>query len=238
MDRNEVVLVGRLSAAAEEQVMPSGDTVTKWRVIVRRRWAGKRPGKRGGSLADSIPCVTFDAATAEIVRRLEPRDRLEVRGSVRCRVYGPPGAKMFRYEVEARSAAPLPPAPPEPTEQEPSREVGDAPSGTSHREPGRRGALIPAAPLEATEQERSQEAGGAVLRQVEGELDGRGVLLPPSPPEATEQEPSQEVGDALLQQVPGELHGRGVLLPSASPETTEQRVSQEGGDAPSPVGAR
>lgn len=196
MDRNEVVLVGRLSAAAEEQVMPSGDTVTKWRVIVRRRWAGKRPGKRGGSLADSIPCVTFDAATAEIVRGLKPRDRLEVKGSVRCRVYGPPGAKMFRYEVEARSAAPLPPAPPEATEQEPSQEAGDAPSRTAHRALDGQGALLPAAPPETTEREPSQEAGGGLLRHVPGGLGGRGVLLPPVPLEATEKGPVQETGDA------------------------------------------
>ncbi|SEM00901.1 single-stranded DNA-binding protein [Nonomuraea pusilla] len=196
MDRNEVVLVGRLSAAAEEQVMPSGDTVTKWRVIVRRRWAGQRPGKRGGSLADSIPCVTFDAATAEIVRGLKPRDRLEVKGSVRCRVYGPPGAKMFRYEVEARSAAPLPPAPPEATEQEPSQEVGDAPSRTAHRELDGQGAPLPAAPPETAEQEPSQEVGGGLLRHVPGGLGGRGVLLPPSPLQATEKGPVQATGDA------------------------------------------
>ncbi|MEV4116721.1 single-stranded DNA-binding protein [Nonomuraea sp. NPDC049695] len=101
MDRNEVLLVGRLSAAAEEQPLPSGDTVTKWRIIVRRR-----RHRRGAALTDSIPCVTFDPETAAIVRSLKPRDYMEVTGSFRCRVFGPSAAKTWRYEVEVSSAKP------------------------------------------------------------------------------------------------------------------------------------
>jgi single-strand DNA-binding protein len=103
MDRNEVVLVGRLSAAPEEYPLPSGDTATKWRVIVRRR---RRHG-RGGTLTDSVPCVTFDAETAAIVRGLKPREFIEVTGAFRCRVFGPTAAKIWRYEVEAASVKPV-----------------------------------------------------------------------------------------------------------------------------------
>ncbi|NRQ39930.1 single-stranded DNA-binding protein [Nonomuraea sp. NN258] len=102
MDRNEVLLVGRLSAAVEEQSLPSGDTVTKWRIIVRRR-----RNRRGGTLTDSIPCVTFNPEVAASVRRLKPRDPLEVTGSFRCRIFGPTAAKIFRYEVEVHEAKPL-----------------------------------------------------------------------------------------------------------------------------------
>ncbi|WP_281284816.1 single-stranded DNA-binding protein [Nonomuraea mesophila] len=102
MDRNEVLLVGRLSATAEEHELPSGDTVTKWRVIVRRR-----RHRRGAALTDSIPCVTFNPEVAAIVRTLKPRDYIEVAGSFRCRVFGPSAAKVWRYEVEVSSAKPF-----------------------------------------------------------------------------------------------------------------------------------
>ncbi|NUQ87411.1 MAG: single-stranded DNA-binding protein [Glycomyces artemisiae] len=100
MDRNEVVLVGRLSGAVEDFPMPSGDIATKWRVIVRRR----RRHRRGGTQTDSIPCVTFDPEAAEIVRGLKPRDFVEVTGAFRCRVFGPSAAKIWRYEVEVTTA--------------------------------------------------------------------------------------------------------------------------------------
>jgi single-strand DNA-binding protein len=103
MDRNEVLLVGRLSAAPEDHTLPSGDTVTKWRIIVRRR----RRQRRGGTLTDSVPCVTFSPETADVVRGLKPRDYLQVTGSFRCRVFGPTGAKVWKYEVEVTSAKPV-----------------------------------------------------------------------------------------------------------------------------------
>ncbi|MEV4807969.1 single-stranded DNA-binding protein [Nonomuraea sp. NPDC049421] len=101
MDRNEVLLVGRLSAPVEEHPLPSGDTATKWRIIVRRR-----RNRRGAALTDSIPCVTFDPETAAVVRALKPRDYVEVTGSFRCRVFGPSAAKIWRYEVEVSDAKP------------------------------------------------------------------------------------------------------------------------------------
>ncbi|WP_170247419.1 single-stranded DNA-binding protein [Nonomuraea zeae] len=109
MDRNEVLLVGRLSAAVEEHSLPSGDTVTKWRIIVRRR-----QHRKGAALTDSIPCVTFDPETAAIVRGLKPRDYVEVTGAFRCRVFGPSAAKIWRYEVEVSSAKPFEAEIPEP----------------------------------------------------------------------------------------------------------------------------
>jgi len=99
VDRNEVLLVGRLSAAVEDRPLPSGDILTKWRLLVRRHRS-----RRGGVLTDSIPCVTFDPETAEIVRGLKPRDALEITGALRCRVYGPAAAKIWSYEVEVASA--------------------------------------------------------------------------------------------------------------------------------------
>ncbi|GAA3162851.1 single-stranded DNA-binding protein [Nonomuraea roseoviolacea] len=96
MDRNEVVLAGRVSAAAEDKRLPSGDTLTRWRLAVRR----DRPHPKGGVMTDSIPCVTFVPEVAAVVRDAGPDDPLEVRGAFRCRIYGPSSAKIWRYEVE------------------------------------------------------------------------------------------------------------------------------------------
>ncbi|MEV4104678.1 single-stranded DNA-binding protein [Nonomuraea sp. NPDC049649] len=96
MDRNEVLLVGRLSAAVEERSLPSGDTMTKWRLLVRRRTY-----RRGGTVTDSIPCVSFSQEVADVLRGLNPRDAMEVTGAFRCRVFGPASGKIWAYEVEA-----------------------------------------------------------------------------------------------------------------------------------------
>ncbi|WP_219465986.1 single-stranded DNA-binding protein [Nonomuraea rhizosphaerae] len=110
MDRNEVVLVGRLSAAPEDKPMPSGATLTKWRLIVRRA----AHNRRAGTATDVIPCATFDPETAAFVRGLKPRETMEVKGAFRCHIYGPTAAKIWRYEVEVTFAKAGPPdtAPP------------------------------------------------------------------------------------------------------------------------------
>ncbi|MFG2075062.1 Single-stranded DNA-binding protein [Nonomuraea maritima] len=120
MDKNEVTLVGRLSASVEEHPLPSGDTVTKWRVIVRRR-----RHRRGAALTDSVPCVTFDPDIAAVVRGLQPRDYLEVAGALRCRVFGPSAAKIWRYEVEVSAARPYEAEPAEPDAPTDQPEGGD-----------------------------------------------------------------------------------------------------------------
>ncbi|MEU8150432.1 single-stranded DNA-binding protein [Nonomuraea sp. NPDC048901] len=106
MDRNEVVLVGRLSATPEEKPLPSGDILTKWRLIVRRP-----ENRRGQTMTDSVPCATFDPEAAAFVRNLRPRDTMEIKGAFRCHVYGPTAAKIWRYEVEVTMAKAAPPDP-------------------------------------------------------------------------------------------------------------------------------
>ncbi|NUW32259.1 hypothetical protein HTZ77_12565 [Nonomuraea sp. SMC257] len=112
MDRNEVVLAGRVSVAAEDKRLPSGDTLTRWRLAVRR----DRPHPKGGVMTDSIPCITFAPEVAAVVRDVGPDDPLEVRGAFRCRIYGPSSGKIWRYEVEVFHVEPVgvDPAPPPP----------------------------------------------------------------------------------------------------------------------------
>nr|SBO98259.1 single-strand binding protein/Primosomal replication protein n [Nonomuraea gerenzanensis] len=132
--------MGRLSAPAEDHSLPSGDTLTKWRIIVRRR-----RHRRGATLSDSVPCITFNPEAAAVVRAMKPRDPIEVTGSFRCRVYGPSTGKSWRYEVEVSTAQPYeaelaedPQLPENPELFEPA-----APAVTTPADPARLAALIP-----------------------------------------------------------------------------------------------
>ncbi|MDC5697458.1 single-stranded DNA-binding protein [Intrasporangium calvum] len=104
--RNEVALCGRLSAAAEERVLPSGDALVTLRVIVPRTETRGRRGpdgeKRQGQV-DTIDVVCWSARTRRTALRLEPGVTIEVEGSLRRRFFGTPGGRQSRYEVEART---------------------------------------------------------------------------------------------------------------------------------------
>jgi single-strand DNA-binding protein len=81
--------------------MPSGDTLTSWRLVTRR--SNPRPG----AVVDTIRCVTFDLRLAVHLESLNPGDRMSVAGSIRCRIYGPAHTKVWRVEVEAHTLIPL-----------------------------------------------------------------------------------------------------------------------------------
>lgn len=138
MDRNQVMLVGKLSGAPEEKTLPSGDTLLSWRLVIRRK-----PGRRRSSPVDSLPCVTFDQDTADAVLAMRSGDYMEVEGSLRCRIFGPPKAKIWRYDVEANAARPIavqtvveldqPEAQVEPTVPGPRPEVQAEPAALASR---------------------------------------------------------------------------------------------------------
>jgi single-strand DNA-binding protein len=109
-DRNEVRLVGRVSGAPERRSLPSGDELVSMRLVVSRRPTGvdtldisvgpaPPPGarRREGQVGRRL------LATAE---RLEPGDRVEVRGSLRRRWWGTGGVRQSRVEVRAEQVTP------------------------------------------------------------------------------------------------------------------------------------
>ncbi|AXG13320.1 single-stranded DNA-binding protein [Intrasporangium calvum] len=105
--RNEVALSGRLSAAAEERVLPSGDTLVTLRIVVPRAEAttraGGRTGERRPGQVDTIDVVCWSARTRRTALRLEPGAGIDVEGSLRRRFFATPGGRQSRYEVEART---------------------------------------------------------------------------------------------------------------------------------------
>jgi single-strand DNA-binding protein len=97
---NEVVLVGRMSAPAQEQVMPSGSELWKFRVIV-----GRPPSSASRVTVDTLDCVAWDRRPARSVARWRTGDVVEVRGSLRRRFFAPAGGgRASRCEVEVISA--------------------------------------------------------------------------------------------------------------------------------------
>ncbi|GAA4200383.1 hypothetical protein GCM10022252_53480 [Streptosporangium oxazolinicum] len=97
MDRNEVILVGRLPEVAHIRSLRSGSTLGTWRLIVRRQHRGR------GARVDTIPCASFETEVIEAVAGWLPDDIVEVTGSLRRRWWGNEGAKSSGYEVEVRS---------------------------------------------------------------------------------------------------------------------------------------
>ena len=97
---NEVTLVGRVSRPAEEQVLPSGDELWKFRVIV-----GRQGVSAGRATVDALDCVVWAKRPARSVATWGSGDVVEVRGSLRRRFFAPAGGgRVSRCEVEVASA--------------------------------------------------------------------------------------------------------------------------------------
>jgi single-strand DNA-binding protein len=98
-DVNEVTLVGRLSQPAEEQVLPSGSELWKFRVIV-----GRPPSPVSRVTVDSLDCVVWTKRPARAVSKWLAGDLVEVKGSLRRRFFAPTGGgRVSRCEVEVSS---------------------------------------------------------------------------------------------------------------------------------------
>ncbi len=97
---NAVTLVGRLSQPAEEQVLPSGAELWKFRVIVGRPVAGA-----SRVTVDALDCVVWARRPARSVASWRAGDVVEVKGSLRRRFFAPAGGgRVSRCEVEVSSA--------------------------------------------------------------------------------------------------------------------------------------
>lgn len=96
--RNEVALVGRLAAPAEERTLPSGDALLSFRVIV------ERPAGSPGPRVDTLDCAAWTAGVQRKVGAWGAGDVVEVTGALRRRFWRTPGGPASRTEVDVRSA--------------------------------------------------------------------------------------------------------------------------------------
>lgn len=98
---NEVRLIGRLSLAAEEKDLPSGDQLTAFRVVVNR----PRDKRRGTRVQiDALECHTWVARVRRAAMTWQVGDVIEVNGSLRRRFFKTGGRLQSMTEVEVSSA--------------------------------------------------------------------------------------------------------------------------------------
>lgn len=95
---NEVRLVGRVSGQPEERVLPSGDRLVAFRVVVAR----DQP--RGRQTVDALECVAWSARSRRSVSRWADGDVVELSGSLRRRFYRVGTTTASRVEVETSRA--------------------------------------------------------------------------------------------------------------------------------------
>lgn len=99
--RNEVVLVGRVSAAPEERELPSGDQLVVWRLVVERGPSRRPPEGVRPTTVDTLDCVAWAGPAQRAASALQPDDIVEVRGALRRRFWRTGAGAASRCEVEA-----------------------------------------------------------------------------------------------------------------------------------------
>lgn len=98
---NEVRLIGRLSLAAEDRELPSGDQLTAFRVVVNR----PRDKRRGSRVQiDALECHTWISRVRRAAMTWQVGDVVEVNGSLRRRFFKTGGRLQSMTEVEVLSA--------------------------------------------------------------------------------------------------------------------------------------
>ena len=93
---NEVRLVGRISQQPEERVLPSGDVVWTFRVVVPRPAGAAQVRQQ----VDALDCAAWSARARRSVAGWGVDDVVEVSGAVRRRFFRAGGGAVSRFEVE------------------------------------------------------------------------------------------------------------------------------------------
>lgn len=95
VERNTVLVSGRLAAAALQRTLPSGDELTSFRLVVRR----PEPRRRGPAV-DTLDCVTWRGDVRRALGRWQPGDLVQVEGSLHRRFWRSPTGPASRTEIE------------------------------------------------------------------------------------------------------------------------------------------
>lgn len=99
---NIVFLRGRLAAAPELILLPSGDELLSFRMIVAR--TGDSAGR---AKVDTVDCRLTAARPRRALDKAKVGQELEVQGALRRRFWRGAGGLQSRYEVEVSSAKAL-----------------------------------------------------------------------------------------------------------------------------------
>ncbi|WP_243057854.1 single-stranded DNA-binding protein [Nocardioides sp. SR21] len=96
---NEVRLVGRISQPPEERVLPSGDSLWTFRVVVPRPPGGAQRRQA----VDALECAAWSARARRSVASWAADDVVEVVGALHRRFYRSGSSVGSRVEVEMSS---------------------------------------------------------------------------------------------------------------------------------------
>lgn len=89
---NDLLLRGRVSAAAVEKELPSGDKVVEFRLVITR-------GKKSG--VDTLDIASWSAKSRKIALGLKPGEWVEIGGAIHRRFWKGAGGVASRWQVEA-----------------------------------------------------------------------------------------------------------------------------------------
>lgn len=89
---NDLLLRGRISAAALEKELPSGDKLVEFRLIVSRE-------RRDG--VDTLDIGAWSAKSRRMALSLKPDEWIEVSGAIHRRFWRGAGGLASRWQVEA-----------------------------------------------------------------------------------------------------------------------------------------
>jgi single-strand DNA-binding protein len=98
---NEVVLRGRVSGVPTVRLLPSGDELVSWRLVVGRDNRGLSSSSRQPPTVDTIDCVAFKPGVRRVAARWIGGEVIEVRGALRRRFWRGTQGAASRCEVEA-----------------------------------------------------------------------------------------------------------------------------------------
>lgn len=94
--RNEVFLEGRVSNLPTEKLLPSGDTVTEFRIVIDR----KNP-KGDRREVDTLDIAVWLTKVRKKAMTLQIDDWVSIDGAVRRRFWKSPTGLASRWQVEA-----------------------------------------------------------------------------------------------------------------------------------------
>lgn len=95
---NEVRLVGRLSQDPEQRVLPSGDAMWTFRLVVARP-----EGAKSRQSVDTLECTVWGGRVRKSVTAWTGGDIVEVTGALRRRFFSSGAGRASRVEVEVAS---------------------------------------------------------------------------------------------------------------------------------------
>lgn len=98
---NEVYLIGRVSAPPERKVLPSGDELVSFRLVVDRSVIAKKAGSAARQSVDVIDIACWSARTRRTALNLDAGLTVRVQGKLRRRFWKTPAGTASRHEVEA-----------------------------------------------------------------------------------------------------------------------------------------